>query len=577
MSSRGHHPITIERLEARLCCSAINLTALVGNQSAAAIAVNPAQPAQVVAVSNLDTGLGLELSTSSDSGVTWQSQMIANSQDTLPAAFGQASLAFDAAGSLFLAYVSASQRQIIILQRSNGSDTFNVVGELRGAVSNPVVATGQGSVWVGFQEGNNVAAAGAKDAAGIVSSFQHQRTIPDSRGATFSDIAIAPPSSGAAGAMGLVAVSMEQTSPKAAEGIYLSTNATGGVSSSFGAPVRVTALHFNPHQSLPAQPGLPIDAGAQLAFANPSDTTFGKRLYLVYEDTLPPASSDGKSVGNLADTDIFLRYLDPTPNKKWSQPIRVNSDDTSLASQFQPKISTDHSPSDTTDPVAISWYDARSDLGTGGPTDTDGVPNTDVTYDTAVLTPAPNGMNILNLGTSENISVTVSNEIDSHSAPGLGDSLAFFNNQLFPLWSDNSNSTGDNPNGFFRGLNSYTTPPIPVTALVSGATTTFVAATPDAPGPGVPRLNFSNGQNQLSAVGTSAIQFTITYANATDASASVSAIGPDGPATLQAGKKNNGKTTSYGLAGHLTPGTYVIEATVNGIIEVLGNLAVRPQ
>jgi hypothetical protein len=38
-----------------------------------------------------------------------------------------------------------------------------------------------------------------------------------------------------------------------------------------------------------------------------------------------------------------------------------------------PAIAVDQSTGD----VAVSWYDCRSDLGTGGPGDTDGIPNDD--------------------------------------------------------------------------------------------------------------------------------------------------------------------------------------------------------
>src|SRR5207249_2288246 len=40
---------------------------------------------------------------------------------------------------------------------------------------------------------------------------------------------------------------------------------------------------------------------------------------------------------------------------------------------FLPKISLDP----TTGNIAVIWYDARDDLGTGGAGDTDGIPNTD--------------------------------------------------------------------------------------------------------------------------------------------------------------------------------------------------------
>src|SRR5204863_428552 len=48
-------------------------------------------------------------------------------------------------------------------------------------------------------------------------------------------------------------------------------------------------------------------------------------------------------------------------------------DDSTTNSQFNPAIALDQ----TSGNVAISWYDTRNDLGSGGSGDTDGIPNND--------------------------------------------------------------------------------------------------------------------------------------------------------------------------------------------------------
>jgi hypothetical protein len=57
----------------------------------------------------------------------------------------------------------------------------------------------------------------------------------------------------------------------------------------------------------------------------------------------------------------------------WSAAVRLN-DDHGTNSQVNPAIAVDQTSGD----LAVSWYDARNDLGSGGAGDTDGVPNDDV-------------------------------------------------------------------------------------------------------------------------------------------------------------------------------------------------------
>jgi hypothetical protein len=127
------------------------------------------------------------------------------------------------------------------------------------------------------------------------------------------------------------------------------------------------------------------------------------------------------------------------------------NDDTGTNSQGNPAIAVDQTSGD----VAISWYDARNDLGDGGPGDTDGIPNDDTqiwaTYSTdGGVTFVPNFQ--VSEGTS-NSSAEV-----TRSSFNLGDytKLAFDSGTFYPAWSDNSNSTGDNPDGALSKLDLYT-------------------------------------------------------------------------------------------------------------------------
>ncbi len=108
----------------------------------------------------------------------------------------------------------------------------------------------------------------------------------------------------------------------------------------------------------------------------------------------------------------------------------------------------------------MTFYDARNDLGTGGPGDTDGVPNTDAQVWGAFST---NGGT--SFGPNLRISAGTSNAPDSGNGIDYGDysGLSFYGGVAHPAWSDNSNSTGDNPDGALHQLDIYTAA-VPVSA-----------------------------------------------------------------------------------------------------------------
>jgi Neuraminidase (sialidase) len=145
--------------------------------------------------------------------------------------------------------------------------------------------------------------------------------------------------------------------------------------------------------------------------------------------------------------DIMLQYSDDN-GATWTPAVRLN-DDQGTNSQVDPSIAIDQA----TGYVAVSWLDARNDLGTGGAGDTDGVPNDDVqiwaTYSKdGGTTFVPNFQ--VSLGTS--------NATDAQSSFDYGDytHAAFASHLFYPAWSDNSNSTGDNPDGTLHHLDLYT-------------------------------------------------------------------------------------------------------------------------
>jgi hypothetical protein len=180
-----------------------------------------------------------------------------------------------------------------------------------------------------------------------------------------------------------------------------------------------------------------VDAEVGLAWDRTGGAHAG-RVYMVYTREHPNESDD---------TDIEIRYSD-NGGATWSPALRVNDDATSN-SQFLPKISLDP----TTGKLAVVWYDSRNDLGAGGAGDTDGIANDDAQFWGAFST---NGG--ASFTPNLQISAGTSNSHDSGNGIDYGDysAVSFYGGVAHPSWSDNSNSTGNNPDGALHQLDIYT-------------------------------------------------------------------------------------------------------------------------
>ena len=107
----------------------------------------------------------------------------------------------------------------------------------------------------------------------------------------------------------------------------------------------------------------------------------------------------------------------------------------------------------TTGNIGLSWYDCRNDLGLGGSGDTDGIPNTDAQI-WATYSKDGGGTFVANL----QVSAGTSNVKNAGSSTDYGDytHASFYGGAFRPVWSDNSNSTGNNPDGALHALDLYT-------------------------------------------------------------------------------------------------------------------------
>jgi hypothetical protein len=274
-----------------------------------------------------------------------------------------------------------------------------------------------------------VATGAAVSGFGQVGSFAQVEVVPGTNNCTYGDVAIGPSGQ-------VMDVCTLTESGQGGGKLFVNVDPDGLGPAGFGNRVSVTDTHVGGFDFIPAQPDRSIDAEPGLAWDRTGGPHCG-RVYLVY--TLEQKNESD-------NTNIYVRYSDDQ-GVSWSTPVRVN-DDTTTNSQFLPKIALDP----TSGQIAVVWYDARNDLGVGGPGDANGLPNDDAqlwgafSADGQSFTP-----NI-------QISAGTSNSHDSGNGIDYGDytGLSFYGGIAHPAWADNSNSTGNNPDGALHQLDIFT-------------------------------------------------------------------------------------------------------------------------
>ncbi len=380
------------------------------NESEEAIAVNPANPANIVTVTNVghrEAGLtaGMFEGVSFNGGKTWATKLIAlGGSDPLGDGCCDPSLSFDRFGNLFMTYLYQVEDQVPVALSTDGGLTFRVIANIA-----------------------KTDLAGKKtngDNRGLF-RFVDQPTITAD-----GDVAIGP--------SGQVMQACTLTESGQGGGkIFVNTDPDGLGPAGFGDRTFVTETHVGGFDFIPAQQDRSVDAEPGLAWDRTGGPHAG-RVYLVYTREQPNESDN---------TDIYLRHSDDG-GVTWSGAVRVN-DDVTANSQFLPKISLDP----TTGDIAVVWYDSRNDLGTGGPGDTDGIPNDDAEFWGAFSTDG--GASFIS---NIQISAGTSNSHDSGNGIDYGDysGLSFYRGIAHPAWSDNSNSTGNNPDAALHQLDIYT-------------------------------------------------------------------------------------------------------------------------
>jgi len=425
----------------------INVSRMPGNQAETTAAVNPMNPNNVAIFSNIQFGGRLFEGFTLD-GIHWTSRQIADGTDTLGTACCDASAAFDEFGNLFLTYLDSKAHDVQLALSTDGGATFRFLKTVEqtnnqgnpeankwGApVDQPTVTTGAGSVWVTwkiFSSTKPVQASGAPvTGLGQVGEFIAPEDAPGSKAGSFGDIAVGP--------QGQVMVTYQDNIPsQGPSNIFVNVDPDGLGPQGFGPAIKVDVTNVGGFDFITPQATRSVDAETGLGYDRSGGSRTG-RVYLVFTDELPDESNN---------TDLFVRFSDDN-GQTWTPRVRLNDDRTRNA-QFNPRMSVDQ----TTGNVAVSWYDSRNDLGAFGPGDTDGIPNDDAQFFAAVTTDGGQTF-------SRNVQVSAgtSNAAAAHNGVEFGDysGMAFTHGVLYPAWADNSNSTGDNPDGRLTKLDIYT-------------------------------------------------------------------------------------------------------------------------
>jgi hypothetical protein len=401
----------------------VNINRQSGYQGEEAIAIDPTNPNRLFAWAN-DLPADNSAAYSTNGGATWVSRFTGT--DGWPALGGDPTCSFDSFGNLYAASFNGVQNKILVHASTNAGQTFAIsMLTISGSTDQPTIKAGPGivsgqqAVWMTYLSGSSLVARGAAVTNfNSFGAFGSELTIPGSAAGNFGDIAIGP--------NGKIAVAYQTPSGNAGPStIQLAVNSSGSTSGSFTLAAGTVATQVGGLRKIPAQPSRTVDAELGLAY-DISPGPHRGRLHLVYTDA-PSTTSN--------DLNIFTRYSDDD-GVTWSSALRVNTD-TSTNSQFFSKIALDP----TSGNIAVVWYDCRN-------------------------SPANNRVELWGtVSTNGGVSFLPEVKISAGSTTGvgmgngneLGDYVGLdFNNGVFhPAWADDSNSTGDNPDGT-NNLDYYT-------------------------------------------------------------------------------------------------------------------------
>jgi len=305
---------------------AVNVSRAAGDQAAGSLAVNPTNPANLVAAADASSfccDVASFRAYSFDGGATW------TGASDLPGAVNGSvpQVAFDEYGNLFLAVIDQTAferpRLRLYLSVDGGVTLSELALPTRSDLdSSPSLAVAPGAVWVAFIRYDGIARVGAFSAPvtglGGIGVFTLQ-TAPGSEGARVPDIAIGPD--------GRALIAYEARPWNGFNVLNAQLDADGAGPGGFAAAVPVANIGAYSSQ---ASPRLAYDAGG--------------RAYVVYRDQeLRP------------DTQDVLLQFSGDNGATWSAAQRVN-DDVASPTRPVPDVAVEL----RTSRVAVAWFDRRA-------------------------------------------------------------------------------------------------------------------------------------------------------------------------------------------------------------------------
>ena len=419
----------------------VNISKMPSYQNECAIAKDPTNHQRLFAACNnggsVQFSPGLFAARSTTLGSTWvypkPSKTIADGTAGFgPNACCDPTLAWDNFGNLFITYlgenaINGAVSTVETILSTDGGQTFtNLATFSSTSPDQPTVAAGAGQVWIVWNQSGSMVARGAfVTGLGAVGAFGPVQSIPGTSGCSFGDLAISP-----GGAVVQVCESPAGGSGPA--NLLVNIDPDGLGASPFGAAITATSTQVGGFHSIPAQSSRTIDAESGLSFDVAAGSPHNGRLYLVYTDE-----------NTAGDTKIMLRFSDNN-GAAWSAAQQVDNDP-SARSQFLPRIASNALSGN----VAICWHDARNSA-------TNTTMQEFCTMFTR-LTPAPVFFANTQVGDAASDGNGSNPPVSGQLNIQFGDysGLAYFQGRFHPIWADDSNSTGDNPNGTTR-YDAYT-------------------------------------------------------------------------------------------------------------------------
>ncbi|MEX1233005.1 MAG: pre-peptidase C-terminal domain-containing protein [Planctomycetaceae bacterium] len=433
----------------------VNVSAMPFNQAEVTIAVNTVNPLNLIAASNTldDTAANDVIWYSNDAGQTWTLVQIPNSGGSTP--FGDPTVVFDRTGVAYYAHLSTNG--IEVARSTNGGQTWTVA-----TVPTPAGFPDKEFFGIG-PDVNDL----SQDRLYLAYHIGNEQFINSSSdGVNWSAPVLV--SDGTFGINGQVAVDGNgrvymawQEINFATPGIsriFVDVSNDGGLT--WGSDIVAYTSNVAPFNdpftsgqyTVPGAPDRGIGAYLSMDVDRSGGANDGNVYMVVVDQADLDGSPDAANAADHHDTDIFL-LRSTNGGTSWSGPVRVN-DDTTANSQFIPWMDVDQ----TTGNLAIGWYDARNDDGLGGTGDTDAVANTDMQF--FVTASLDGGLTFM---PNVQVSTGTSNQSGAEPYPAIFNNfdygeyagIAFHNNVIHAAWSDNSNSTGDNPGGVLGTQDVY--------------------------------------------------------------------------------------------------------------------------